>query len=276
MSRFIVWSSLAMVPVAAILVLAAVAQDPPANSSASSGSVHVESGESSAVPQKVTVYRIASDVDRAIVRTAPLSLREMATRADKIFVGQVREIKLEELPLIGKHGEKGQIAVKTVTVRVQQTIKGAMRAESDLSFHVLDGLDLPMVEGEAVLLFLPKPSSSGLVAPVGVSSGLFKIDTDSDEPGFKVARNQQGNRDLWSSALPLIGDKPPAQIDPDRFQFHLGLQLSLHLGPETIGLGARIDRRRAKVLGIAQEPCRPRTLPLELVIAATKTYLERE
>jgi hypothetical protein len=52
-------------------------------------------------------------------------------------------------------------------------------------------------KGDVLLWFLPRPTSKGLVSPVGITSGSFRLSPNPDVPGSYLAVNDQNNRGLW-------------------------------------------------------------------------------
>jgi hypothetical protein len=123
----------------------------------------------------------------AAERTRPMSLVEMTRAAGTIVVGRVTEVR------VGSHPQHPRVPVTHVTVRVEETWKGAPGRELVfMQFGDASGAppdppasgrvtlvrfpDMPTyAEGEEVLLFLRRPSRADLTSPVGGRAGKLAV-----------------------------------------------------------------------------------------------------
>lgn len=149
----------------------------------------------------------------------PLSMEEMAQRAEKIFVGTCTKVERSVNP-------QG-IPVIQVTFAVSETLKGEVG--KTVTFQQLDPTPPPQqgvtlqgknlqlrrmwtttpVEvpsyspGEELLLFLASPGKLGLTAPVGLSQGKLPVKVTAT--GEKLIVNTAQKDSAGSSALPAPG-----------------------------------------------------------------------
>jgi hypothetical protein len=135
----------------------------------------------------------------------PLTLEEMAQRAEKIFAG----VCIAAEQSIDAHG----LPVTTVTFAVSEGIKGEVGEtvtirQFDPSRPILarQGLALMLpvrgvpkyVPGEEVILFLGRESRLGLASPMGLSQGKFTVVRTPS--GHKMVANSTGNVRLFTPA----------------------------------------------------------------------------
>ena len=114
----------------------------------------------------------------------PLSLEQLATRADLIFYGKAvsNEVKKDE--------QSGQIATFT-KFEIIDLIKG--KAGDTHTIKQIGGFDrnsntrlmirgVPkFISGEEYVVFLPKKSSLGFCSPLGLHQGRFTVLTENNE-----------------------------------------------------------------------------------------------
>jgi len=145
----------------------------------------------------------------------PLSLEQLATRADLIFYGKVisNEVK--------KDAQSGQIATFTEFEVIDQ-IKG--NAGSRHTIKQIGGFDknsntrlmvrgVPkFIDGEEYVVFLPKKSSLGFCSPLGLHQGSFPVMTENNEKLISNGRRLSGRPDTikHNVQIPLAvrADKP--------------------------------------------------------------------
>jgi hypothetical protein len=131
----------------------------------------------------------------------PLSMQEMADRAERIFLGQVIEVREGE----DEHGAP----VTFVSFAVARSIKG--QVPQQLTIKQLGGRSgggkgkilripgLPMYkEKEEVILFLHGTSGGGFTSPVGLGQGKFIV-------------VHQGAKAFVINELSNVGPKSPSQ-----------------------------------------------------------------
>ena len=137
----------------------------------------------------------------------PLSLQEMADRAERIFLGQVREVREGE----DEHG----VPITFVTFTVSRSLKG--QVPQQLTIKQLGGrsgggkiLRIPGLpsyqEGEEVVLFLHGTSSGGFTSPVGLGQGKYAVFRQGAK--FMVT-NELSNAGL-KEPLQSYGEVPPS------------------------------------------------------------------
>jgi len=108
----------------------------------------------------------------------PLGLEEMVALADRIFVGEVTEVKegkdehgtfVTYVTFSASHASKGEVPPKL-------TIKQLGRRTPDESGRIFRIPGLPTYHvGEEVVLFLHGTSQRGFTSPVGLGQGKFKV-----------------------------------------------------------------------------------------------------
>lgn len=117
----------------------------------------------------------------AQVRSVPLSLKELAIKSDKIFVGQIKSVTTHHK----------LYSYVEITISVSTALVG-VKPNSDIVItqHVLASSEVK--PGDEILWFLPKPSKLGFCTPLGFHAGHFEIDG-------KLAVNRLNNHGLWKS-----------------------------------------------------------------------------
>lgn len=122
-------------------------------------------------------------------RQRPLSLAEMTRGATTIVVGRVTDVR------VGAHPRHPDLTVTRVTLRISETWKGARtpvltfmqigdaaatplaRKRGETAFGAERFPDLPTyTPGEEVVLFLRRPSGSGLTSPAALHAGKWSVD----------------------------------------------------------------------------------------------------
>ena len=124
--------------------------------------------------------------------TLPADLGQLTDRAETIVRGRVLVSYVEP------HPEFRNLHTLVVVLRVERTLKG--HAEQTLSFRqfiwdVRDRYDSTGYrKGQEYLLFLNAPTPAGLVSPVGLEQGRFRIERTAD--GGVSAVNGHANSEL--------------------------------------------------------------------------------
>lgn len=124
--------------------------------------------------------------------TLPRNLNDLTAIADRIVEGQVVTAVVEP------HPTYQNLKTVVVTIQVSDVLKGT--AGRTLSFRqfIWDIRDVVSTagysRGEHVLLFLNAPTPAGLVTPVGLEQGRFRVSQDRN--GEVMAVNGNGNAGL--------------------------------------------------------------------------------
>jgi hypothetical protein len=154
------------------------------------------------------------------VATIPVSLKAMVGQADRIFIGEVRDVTTEpqEVPGVGK-----KVAIRTVTFKIQQVLKdntGKLKVGESYQVRQLPEVSREVKKGETLLWYLaPTHPETGLTQPVGVDSGHFRLVGEG-----KRAINLKGNKDLLdvsdmkkerAAVLDFVDGKKHAQVDEE-------------------------------------------------------------
>ena len=138
---------------------------------------------------------------RTIVHTREVSLAELSRKSKTIFSGKVDQVSTETIELGGGRSQE----IKVVTFKVEQVKKGDLKPGDTAKFRLSPVLDVPIREGEELAWYLPKPSRLGLVAPVGIDSGFFRINTVKlpNNAAIKFAANLKNNQGLYPRDAPI-------------------------------------------------------------------------
>lgn len=133
---------------------------------------------------------------RWMIDAKALSLREMTIEAERIFVGTVKEMQVKTVTLT--EAERSVDAdVRDVVIAVDEGIKGTTTGET-ITVRQLMSASSALRTGEQVMWFLPKPSHLGLLQPLGVFSGDFRVASTTE--GEKLVQNLRGNAGLWTGS----------------------------------------------------------------------------
>jgi hypothetical protein len=132
--------------------------------------------------------------------TLPRNLDELTDRAQDIVRGTVTDARVE------KHPELSNLDTIVITLRVSETLKGAVRDTYMFRQYIWDLRDRDDVagyrKGQELLLLMNGSSRYGLTSPVGLEQGRFRI--QRDRSGREVATNGTGNLRLFER----LGDGP--------------------------------------------------------------------
>ena len=150
------------------------------------------------------------------------NLKELATRADRVFRGRVVAVETGtvhagggDLPAITyrlkvDESFKGEYAVKKgdetyVEVRMVGAKSDAVTADGQVHFSAFR--EVPRLEmGGEYLLFTTRPSSVGLSTTVGLGQGAFRIvDSGKNEEAVNAFNNVGLKRGLARTSLPDSG-----------------------------------------------------------------------
>jgi hypothetical protein len=153
---------------------------------------------SSAATASPPSQRVQFQRGRTLVDAKTLSLDELISRAHRIFVGRIDTIEEQNVVLPEGSTAKGRVVIITV----EESLKGPVTAGQPLTIKQLLSISAPLKAGEKILWFLPQEGASGLVQPLGIYSGDFRIDTQrQDAP----ATNLKLNQGLWHTTLAAEG-----------------------------------------------------------------------
>jgi hypothetical protein len=178
-------------PWLALLIPLAACSRAPATQTSSSAAT-------AAPPAAAQVLAASFQPGRTVADVKTLSLDELIARAHRIFVGRIDTIEPQDVPLAGGATEKGRV----VTIAVEQSLKGPVTAGESLTIRQTLRLSSPLKPGEKILWFLPQEGKSGLVQPLGIYSGDFRIDTEKQDT---PATNLKMNQGLWQTTLAAEG-----------------------------------------------------------------------
>ena len=188
-----------------------------------------------------------------------LSLRKLSATADRIFVGIVRKVEVAEIKLTAKE-EDAPVKVQEVTFEIKMPLRGNMKPGDRLRVRQFYPYKSSVAEGEELLWFLPKNSSTGFVAPIAIASGHFIIQEDLQDKRYRITVNLANNGALWPAKTSLWSKE--SGLEREAFKKIL----------EGMVPAERVEA----IMKIADAPYRSQVLPLEMVIAATKLYLQQK
>jgi hypothetical protein len=180
------------------------------------------------LPLTLATALLAAGTSADTVMVLQMNLKDLATRADKIYRGTVVGIDRTtvrvgggELPAvvyrlrvgevfkgeIDSRGREPVIELKMVSQAKVVGRSGSMRHASVLP-------EMPRLDmGEDYVLFTTRPSSVGLSTTVGLGQGAFTIaGSGKDEAAVNAQNNLGLGRDLRRSGLPPRGPVSYAQL----------------------------------------------------------------
>lgn len=133
----------------------------------------------------------AADAQRSAL-TLPQNLIDLTTKADRIVEGKVLAAWAEPSP------EYRNLKTLVVTLEVEDVLKGDSTKNLTFRQFIWDIRDVADVggyrRGQRVLLFLNRPTPLGLVSPVGLGQGHFRVIRNRN--GELAAINDSGNTGL--------------------------------------------------------------------------------
>jgi hypothetical protein len=186
-----------------------------------------------------------------IVDAKALTLRELVQNADRIVQGVVLSTEITN-QTIAQGAATSPLAVREVRLRLSQVLKGeGLQPGGELVVRQMAEASSPLRVGQEVLWYLSPNSSLGLTQPLGVYSGDFRL---TDGPSGKQATNLRGNEGLWLNSL---------WTGTDSFNRTAVIETARQL---------KFPSNRIRALenvGAADDS--PRSVPLELLLAATTT-----
>lgn len=132
---------------------------------------------------------------RNINQVPALTLQELANKADQIFIGRVKSVKMWASP------DTQRYDLVEVTVRIESRddfLKGAY--STDVTYHgERDSLNVKI--GNQVLVFLGKRNPNNTALPLGLDRGHFSINYVGNQTTAESAASNTG-----LSHPPLFGD----------------------------------------------------------------------
>ena len=183
---------------------------------------------------------------RTLVDAKVMSLQELIQNAHQIFVGRVEKVDETDVSVGEGVSAKGRL----VTISVEEALKGPVTNGQSVTVKQLLSISAPLKTGEKILWFLPQATASGLLQPLGIYSGDFRINTEQpDAP----ATNLKLNAGLWDGSL----------WQGDGFD-----QASV------MAEGRRLGMSNAQVQGLARAAAagpEATTVPLSLLVAAIRS-----
>ncbi len=194
----------------------------------------------------------------------PKSLDDLILGSDRIVYGTIHT----KTDLSATQSPTG-LPTRRIRIAVMEALKlPPAEAKELLLDYVLT--DAPAVlEGESVLWYLDR-TTNGLAAFFGEESGDFRrVSRDEDSPLFL---NGAENKGLW-------GNIPKAKLwngsTFNRQTAHDFLtDYFRRTDPVLFANTEALKDRKNEILEVGDEPCRPRAIPLETLLAATHARLK--
>jgi hypothetical protein len=129
--------------------------------------------------------------------TLPLNLADLSSNASQIIQGRVVSATVAPDP------HYGHLKILVLTLAVDDVLKGQAATTFTFREFLWDIRDISDAAGyhvgEEVLLFLNHPTSLGLITPVGLQQGRFRVVKGSD--GHEYAVNASQNSGLLDNVL---------------------------------------------------------------------------
>jgi hypothetical protein len=129
--------------------------------------------------------------------TLPRNLSDLSSTADRIVQGKVVAVRVEQ------HPDYKNLKTLLITLEVDDTLKGGVVKTFTFRQFIWDIRDISDGAGyrlgDEVLLFLNRPTSLGLISPVGLEQGRFRLVKSRN--GDYLAINGNGNSNLLSGGL---------------------------------------------------------------------------
>jgi len=132
------------------------------------------------------------------IAAEPITLKELIEKARTIVQGTVSSIEFSTLDL-DETGTRVSVRVRHVQIAIARALKGEGLRDGG-TLRVTQSVDesAPLAVGDEILWYLPAPSRFGLIQPLGLYSGDFRI---TGAPLAKQASNLQGNVGLWEQSV---------------------------------------------------------------------------
>jgi len=188
-----------------------------------------------------------------------LSIEQLTTKASAIFVAEVIEMK--ELPGKG-------LPVRQTTFRIKTSLLPEPKEGDKFSVKEFSPQATSVEAGELVLWYLGEKSDRDFRRPLGDDIGDFRRVSDPDDPDLLV-KNFSENRGLWSNQAKLWNDTTFRRKKAGEYLSSYLQANYQELAKDSTALKHRVER----TLALGDEPCQPRALPLEFVLAATHARL---
>ena len=141
--------------------------------------------------------------------TKPRNLSDLTLAADRIVQGRVETVRVEA------HPTYPNLRILVLTLATDDVLKGRAEKHVTLRQFIWDIRDIAdnagYRTGDEVLLFLNRPTSLGLVSPIGLEQGRFRILHPSTT--HSLAINSVGNHSLMEG-LVASGKLRPRELSP--------------------------------------------------------------
>ncbi len=212
-----------------------------------------------AQPSPVNTPAADDQQPRSLIHAKRLSIRELAEAADRIFIGRVERVETGPA-ILERDGKQATVETRNVTFRLEKVFKGNLQPGEMLTVRQYVPISAPVKEGEILLWYLSKDSTTGLTQPLGIFSGHFRVVPDVTDPKgtSQVAVNLVNNEGLWGSKRQLWVEGTAL----DRKAI-VGTALAEGVPPDRV----------AKLKAVGSAPNRPGPVPLELIVSATKNIV---
>lgn len=186
---------------------------------------------------------------RMLLAAEPLTLRELIERADRIVLGTVMSIENGVID-VSEGATSAQLPIRTVTIAVTRLLKGEGPASGGtLQVRQSRQDSAPLATQERILWYLPRPSRFGLVQPLGLYSGDFRVSADS---WGEWVTNLSGNEGLWEGSV---------WTGPDSFSQARVLEFARKSQANEFTMS------QFNTIGTTPRP--PRNLPLDMLLSIT-------
>lgn len=207
---------------------------------------------------------------RTMVHTRVLSLDELTHDSKTIFLGMVTKVGTEDLQLGDGISEK----IRLVTFKLIEVYRGDIKAGDTAQFRLSPLLSTPIKPGERLLWYLPEESRLGLTAPIGLHSGYFKIqDQKLARPADPNKKEQVESKKKEGGASRLIA--LAINLKNNAGLFPRGgpafTETEVRVASDSM---PEIQDSQELLQDYAKGSGRPRPIPLQLLIAATKSRLK--
>lgn len=234
------------------------AQQPPKTESAMATLDARKAAPSAPIPSSVPARILAANPSKRM--DANLLLEHLIIDAGSILYGRVGPVSREHV-VQKLDGVETTLVVRIVPFQWSTFLKGGGGRRVPTTVRNYAPVAPGVREGEEILWFLDSASANNLDAFVVDYAADFRISPDLRDSGksYKVAISLAQNRGLWGDRL-----WTPTLKREEVREYLEKLVKDSKLSAE----------RRDDILNVGDNPCQPRPLPLELLLAAIHVRLE--
>jgi hypothetical protein len=221
----------------------------------------------------------------------PLSLEFLSSKADVVLLA--RTIGVQEKG--GREAILGVFPVRTTRFQVIASVKPLSEKDPTKPAYAKDAFfeldefakDEPRPQDSSILLlYLTKKSEVGFRSPLGEFAGEFRRAPGPPADGRLMVQNLVSNRALWGNqpGQTLWGPTTfPREVAESYLTAYLrernGSSRADSVRTGTAGFIGKVSKRPndhdqvEDILKFGDEPCQPRPVPAELLLAATHAWL---